>query len=488
MKKIRMGLLIGMQMCIVTLVPVMAGKENIDFPTLDEVRAVFITNRTVFAVEKAFSRLEGRLMPYWTQEPYKSDRRIDRMKYELEMVFHIMSQRVDASSFPAVFTSFEAKIRLSRALGWFSNCPTNRYLFMDIAYHLKRDYSHDKADVIRDFWMADLNVNPRLFPYGTADNSVGAIMHNTEVLRQRIKRYRGEVLGISARWAQQFKQHVTAAEYQSAKEEFSKISDLTPEEEERVFGSLPESCGGTSGGFVETHVRDWRPDVEGMYDLFETSVRDVISQSEKDPYIEHDFYEHILGLPVCTNTPHFASLMEKKKELLKKAQDRLEYCKTNETAYLQLAVHLGLLVEIPTNTWYAEGIRARIQDTREQDISLIKRGLPPVRKRNRYLPIPAGKSLMAWELKWRMVHRWNRAVQDYRRGVLADLRETLLKNESRLNKEEARNFRCLFPRAARLTKEEEEFVFGSPPKSDGKATSGSMTNAVSDRITLPLAP
>lgn len=488
MKKIRMGLLIGMQMCIVTLVPVMAGKENIDFPTLDEVRAVFITNRTVFAVEKAFSRLEGRLMPYWTQEPYKSDRRIDRMKYELEMEHRIMSQNVDTSSAQSVFASFKAKIRLARALGWFANCPTNRTLFMSMAYHVRRDYSNDKADTIRDFWLAEWKVNPRLLPYGTGSNARSNIMRNAEILRSHIMRYREEVLDLSSLWARQFRGYATDEEYQSTKEEFTKIAGLTPEEVKRVFGSLPESCGGTSGGFVETHVRDWRPDVEGMYDLFETSVRDVISQSGKDPYIEHDFYEHILGLPVCTNMPHFASLMEKKKELLKKAQDRLEYCKTNETAYLQLAVHLGSLVEIPTNTWYAEGIRARIQDTREQDISLIKRGLPPVRKRNRYLPIPAGKYLMAWELKWRMVHRWNRAVQDYRRGVLADLRETLLKNESRLDKEEARNFRCLFPRAARLTKEEEEFVFGSPPKSDGKATSGSMTNAVSDRITLPPAP
>ena len=73
-------------------------------------------------------------------------------------------------------------------------------------------------------------------------------MHNVEVLRQRIKRYRGEVLGISARWAQLFKEHVTAEEYQSAKEEFTKIADLTPEEEKQVFGPLPESSDGTSGG------------------------------------------------------------------------------------------------------------------------------------------------------------------------------------------------------------------------------------------------
>lgn len=247
MKNKKIGVLSVVAFCIILYGYATDGALRIECPSLEEVTAVFTTNRTAVAVSTAFSQIEGRLMPYWTEEPYKSDARIDRMKYELAMVFHIMSQRVDASSFPAVFTSFEAKIRLSRALGWFSNCPTNRYLFMDIAYHLKRDYSHDKADVIRDFWMADLNVNPRLFPYGTADNSVSAIMHNTEVLRQRIKRYRGEVLGISARWAQQFKQHVTAAEYQSAKEEFSKISDLTPEEEERVFGSLSVSPDGTFG-------------------------------------------------------------------------------------------------------------------------------------------------------------------------------------------------------------------------------------------------
>ena len=228
--------------------------------------------------------------------------------------------------------------------------------------------------------------------------------------------------------------------------------------------------------FSETKEQGWRPDVEGMSDLFEASVRDVISRSGKDPYIEHDFYEHILGLPVGTNMPHFVSLMEKKRELLKKTQDCLEYCKTNETAYLQLAAHLGLLVEIPTNTWYAEGVQARIQDTKDLDMSLIKRGHPPVRKRNRYLPIPAGKCLMAWEMRWRTVRHWNRVVRDYRQGVLADLRETLLKSESRLERGDARDLRLVFPRTARLTEEEKEFVFGPAPKTGGIPTSGTVTN------------
>ncbi len=252
MKSKKAGALSVMVSCIILYGYAIDGAEHIECPSLDEVTAVFKTNRTAVATATAFSQIEGRLMPYWTEEPYKSDTRIDRMKYELAMVFRIMSQRVDASSSPAVFTSFEAKMRLSRALGWFSNCPTNRYLFMDIAYHLKRDYSHDKAEAVRNFWMAEWEVNPRLFPYGTADNSVGAIMHNTEVLRKRIKRYRGEVLGISASWAQQFKKHVTAEEYQSAKEEFTKIAELTPEEVKQVFGSLPESAEGTSGGPTTT--------------------------------------------------------------------------------------------------------------------------------------------------------------------------------------------------------------------------------------------
>ena len=248
MKSKKAGILSAIVSCVVLHGYAIDGAVHIECPSLDEVTAVFTTNRTAVATVTAFSQIEGRLMPYWTEEPYKSDARIDRMKYELAMMFRIMSQRVDTSSSPAVFTSFDAKIRLSRTLGWFSNCPTNRYLFMDMAYHLKRDYSHDKAEVVRNFWMADLNVNPRLFPYGTADNSVSVIMHNTEVLRQRIKRYRGEVLGISACWAQQFKKHVTAEEYQSAKEDFSKIADLTQEEESQVFGPLPESSNGTTGG------------------------------------------------------------------------------------------------------------------------------------------------------------------------------------------------------------------------------------------------
>ena len=248
MKSKKVGILSVIVSCIVWYGYAIERAVHIECPSLDEVTAVFKTNRTAVAVAEAFSQIEGRLMPYWTEEPYKSDVRIERMKYELAMVFRIMSQRVDTSSSPAVFTSFDAKIRLSRTLGWFSNCPTNRYLFMDMAYHLKRDYSHDKAEVVRNFWMADLNVNPRLFPYGTADNSVSVIMHNTEVLRQRIKRYRGEVLGISASWAQQFKKHVTAEEYQSAKEEFTKIAELTPEEVKQVFGSSLESSDGTSGG------------------------------------------------------------------------------------------------------------------------------------------------------------------------------------------------------------------------------------------------
>lgn len=229
--------------------------------------------------------------------------------------------------------------------------------------------------------------------------------------------------------------------------------------------------------FPETDEHGWYPDVEGMNDRFETSVRDVISRSGSDPYIEHDFYEHILDIPVGTNTPDFVSLMSKKRELLKKAQDRLEYCMTNETAYLQLAVHLGLVQEIPTNTWYTEGVQARIQDTEELDMSLIRRGHPPVRKRNRYLPIPSGECLRAWELRWRMVRRWNGAVRDYRRGVLADLRETLSKNESRLDKQDVQELRDLFSRAARLTEDEQEFLFGPSPKTASDTSSGSATAA-----------
>lgn len=246
MKSKKSGILSMIFSCVILHGYAIDEALHFECPSLDEVTAVFKTNRTVVAVAKAFSQVEGRLAPYWIQEPYKSDMRIDRRKYELSLEYMIMSQNVDACSCTGVFSSFEAKVRLSRALSWFSYCPTNRYRFMFMAYHLKRDYSHDKADAIRDFWMADLNVNPRLLPYGTEDNSVSVIMHNTEALRKCIKRYRGEILGISTRWAQQFKKHVTAEEYQSAKEEFSKIAELTPDEVKQVFGSLPESTGGTS--------------------------------------------------------------------------------------------------------------------------------------------------------------------------------------------------------------------------------------------------
>ena len=51
-------------------------------------------------------------------------------------------------------------------------------------------------------------------------------------------------------------------------------------------------------GFSETQGRDWGPDVEGMNDLFEMSMCDVISRGGSDPYIEYDFYDHILSVPM----------------------------------------------------------------------------------------------------------------------------------------------------------------------------------------------
>ena len=225
-----------------------AGECHIECPTLDEVVSIFTTNRTAVAVEKAFAQIEHRLIPYWRDEPYKNDMSIDRMKYELAMIHRIMIQDIDTRSTDAVFASFKAKIRLSRTFGWFSNCPTNRHLFMSMAYHLRRDYSHGKADTIRDFWMARRAVNPRLSPDGLGSNVGSIILHNTASLRSRIKKYRKEMIDISASWARRFKSHVADEEYQSVRDEFTKIADLTPEEARHVFGPLPGTDGGTAYG------------------------------------------------------------------------------------------------------------------------------------------------------------------------------------------------------------------------------------------------
>lgn len=223
----------------------------------------------------------------------------------------------------------------------------------------------------------------------------------------------------------------------------------------------------------ETQGRDWNPDVEGMNHHFETFMRDVISRSEKDPYIEHDFYEHVINLPISTNTACFDVKMATKREMVRKTRERLEYCKTNETAFLQLAVHLGLLQEISTNMWYTEGIQAQLIDNKEADMRRIKKGLPP-RSKPRYVPYPIGASVNAWELRWKKIRLWNNAVREYRRGILEDLRQSLLDLESRLGREKAQDLRLVFPRAARLTEKETEYLFGPLPEND--------------RIPLPPAP
>ncbi len=226
--------------------------------------------------------------------------------------------------------------------------------------------------------------------------------------------------------------------------------------------------------FSQTNEHAWCSDVTDMRYAFDRLADDIAKHREDSPFLEREFYEHILELPISVETPHFVSRLTEKRELLKKAQSRLEYCKTNETAFLQVAVHLGLLVEIPTNTWYAEAMQARIKDVKLLDMALAQKGLPP---RNRCLGYSGGRLSGEWERRCRAMRRWNSTIKDYRRGVLEDVRENLSNCESRLNRRDAWTLRYLFARIARLTEEEKEFVFGPAPKSGDIAPGGAVTNA-----------
>lgn len=159
------------------------------------------------------------------------------------------------------------------------------------------------------------------------------------------------------------------------------------------FWALCAICGG-----AETLRQDWSHDINGMSESFEESLRDVARRRWSDRLVERDFFEHIINLPVSTNTTYFDLRMAEKRRMLKKTQDRLEYCQTNETAFLLLAVHLGLLMEIPTNTWYAEGMRARMEDDKEAEKRVAPKGLS---LRRRYTGCGySGPHINAWELRW----------------------------------------------------------------------------------------
>ncbi len=231
-----------------------------------------------------------------------------------------------------------------------------------------------------------------------------------------------------------------------------------------------------NSAFSETNEHAWCSDVTGMRYAFDRLADDVAKHRENNPFLEREFYEHILELPVSVDSPHLVSLMMKKRELLDKAHGRLEYCKTNETAFLMLAVHLGLLLEIPTNTFHTESIRARIEDNKDRDMARAQTGFSPCGK-YRYTGNPPGAHLRAWEKRSRAIQKWNSTIKEYRRGVLEDVRENLLKCESRLDKREALTLRFLFSRAARLTAEEKEFMFGSSPKTAGDTSGGAITNS-----------
>lgn len=239
------------------------------------------------------------------------------------------------------------------------------------------------------------------------------------------------------------------------------------------FWALCAICGG-----AETLRQDWSHDINGMSESFEESLRDVARRRWSDRLVERDFFEHIINLPVSTNTTYFDLRMAEKRRMLKKTQDRLEYCQTNETAFLLLAVHLGLLMEIPTNTWYAEGMRARMEDDKEAEKRVAPKGLS---LRRRYTGCGySGPHINAWELRWEKIRSWNRVVREYRRGLLEDVRENICNCELHLDWRDAKNLRCQFTRIARLTEEEKELVFGALPESmiaDG-AMNGATTNAI----------
>ena len=232
------------------------------------------------------------------------------------------------------------------------------------------------------------------------------------------------------------------------------------------------------GDRAETIHQDWSHDINDMSESFEESLRDVARRRWSDRFVERDFFEHIINLPVSTNTTYFDLRMAEKRRMLKKTQDRLEYCQTNETAFLLLAVHLGLLMEIPTNTWYAEGMRARMEDDKETERRLAEKGLSLCRT---YTGCGySGPYINAWERRWDKIRLWNRVVREYRRGMLEDVRENICNCELHLNRRDAKNLRCQFARIARLTEEEKELVFGALPESmTGDST---MTDAATNAI------
>ncbi len=231
-------------------------------------------------------------------------------------------------------------------------------------------------------------------------------------------------------------------------------------------------------GMAEVLQRDWSHDINDMRESFEKSLRDVVHRRWRDRFVERDFFEHILNLPVSTNTTCFDLRMAEKRQMLKRTQDSLDYCKTNQTAFLLLAVHLGLLMEIPTNTWYTEGMHARMEEDKETEKRLAQKGLSP---RRRYTGGGfSGPYINAWERRWGKIRSWNRVLHEYRRGVLEDVRENICNCELHLDWRDAKNLRYQFTRIARLTEEEKELVFGSLQEKDIGASGSAATNTITN--------
>ena len=204
------------------------------------------------------------------------------------------------------------------------------------------------------------------------------------------------------------------------------------------------------------------------------SIQDMPSVQRYE--IESNICQRILDFPLTTNA-HTTSWALVQKRFLFYDMARLDYWKTNRTAMLELADHLGTHSIVATNFFQAEFSKADELDRIELDKAR------ELYKASGTWPNNFTRERLCFRRKqvqkrFKLVKIWNQDIRQYRSWFFGAFSNVVYENFNVLPPEEKSRFKDEFIRRGKLSLEEVRQVFGSLPESMSGGSTTNLTTTV----------
>ena len=203
--------------------------------------------------------------------------------------------------------------------------------------------------------------------------------------------------------------------------------------------------------------------VDPLRVMDETKVRDVMSL----PSMMHKDVRYSLESNICWRLIDFPTSLEsdqalfwiwnQKRRLCSKIA-AFDYWHTNRTALLRFAAHLGVSVNISTNSFLYECMIASMDDEREMEIERVRcklQGKPFMAS-----PVRSGRNAIRVKNKMQCVKIWNTHLPNYRKYMIIALSRRIKEYLDILPPVERRRFMEEFASRAKLSKDERKLAFG----------------------------